>query len=50
MNSWNLEFSPEAENDLAKFDQPVRRRIIDKIDWFFVNFDSLIPLALHYEL
>lgn len=49
MNSWTLEFSPDAEIDLAKLDQLIRQRVIDKIDWLYANFDSLIPLALHYE-
>ncbi len=49
MSSWTVDFLPEAENDLAKLDRPIRRRIIDKIDWLRENFDLITPLPLSGE-
>ncbi|OGF71890.1 hypothetical protein A2W54_03125 [Candidatus Giovannonibacteria bacterium RIFCSPHIGHO2_02_43_13] len=44
---WSLDFSSEAEKDLAKLDHETRRRVIDKLDWLVKNFDSILPLPLH---
>lgn len=49
MSVWFLEFSNVAEKDLAGLDREVRRRIIEKLDWFIVNFDSLFPIPLTGE-
>ena len=43
MEGWQLEFSVDADDDLAKLDKIVRQRIIEKLDWFLKNFDSLSP-------
>ena len=50
MVEWAVEFSPEAEKDLAGLDREVRRRVIDKIEWFRDNFDSVFPSVLSAEL
>jgi len=49
MTRWSLDFLPEAEQDLAKFDRQIRRRIIDKLDWLAENFDTFFPLVLTGE-
>ena len=46
MAHWSLEFSETAENDLAKLDHPVRRRILAKLGWFAAHFDVVIPQTL----
>ena len=47
--AWLVEFSRTAETDLARLDAPVRRRIIDKLEWLKANFDSVVPLVLGGE-
>lgn len=46
MRHWSLDFSLEAERDLESLDHSVRRRIIDKLDWFLENFETLLPSVL----
>lgn len=46
MSCWILEFTPEAEQDLAKLNRDLRRRINEKLDWLQANFDEITPLAL----
>lgn len=46
MPKWSLEFSPDAERDLARLDGVVRRRVIEKLDWFLAHFDALFPVPL----
>lgn len=50
MAKWALNFTSEAERDLAQLDRETRRRIIDKIDWLAENFDSILPSVLTAEL
>lgn len=49
MTRWTVEFTNEAEGDLACLDRPVRKRIIEKLEWLAENFDSAIPLPLTGE-
>ena len=46
MAKWNLEFYTEAEKDIAVIDKPVRRRIIEKLEWLVNNFDGIFPTLL----
>ncbi|MEK7621994.1 MAG: type II toxin-antitoxin system RelE/ParE family toxin [Patescibacteria group bacterium] len=46
---WSIEFKPETEHDLGGLDWIIRRRIIEKLDWFALNFDSLFPISLKGE-
>lgn len=46
MPAWRLDFSAAAERDLAALDRPVRRRIIDALEWFSAHFDDLVPIPL----
>ena len=49
MFRWSLHFSKDAEEDLAALDFPIRKRIIEKLEWLMENFDSLIPAPLGAE-
>ncbi len=49
MKGWSIEFLPEAEKDLVKFDREIRRRIIDKLDWLLENFENIFPEILTGE-
>lgn len=49
MPAWRIEFDERAENDLAKLGRPLRRRIIERLDWFTENFVNLTPLPLGAE-
>lgn len=51
MSQWLPEFSGEAERDLAHLDRRIQERVLEKIDWFLKNFDSIvhIPLAGEYR-
>ena len=44
---WRVEFSKVGERDLGVLDRPIRREIIDRLEWLSANFDSITPLALH---
>lgn len=46
MGRWQLEFSGNAERDLAVLDHSLRRKIIDKLEWLTINFDNITPLPL----
>lgn len=47
--AWSIEFKPEAEHDLDGLDLSVSRRIVEKLDWLTVNFDTLFPISLKGE-
>ena len=47
---WSVEFSPAAEVDLARLDTPIRKRIVEKIDWLSENFGDVISIPLTGEL
>lgn len=46
MGKWRIEFSLSAENDLAMLDKPVRRRVVDALEWLSENFDVVVPIPL----
>ncbi len=49
MSKWSLEFQEDAVSDLAVLDRPIRRRIIEKLDWLLENFDSVVLSGLGAE-
>ncbi len=49
MTQWSLHFAEEAEEDLGTLDLPIRRRMLEKLEWLMENFDSLIPAPLGAE-
>jgi len=46
MPSWSVEFTEEAEKDITLLDKPIRRRIIEKLDWLEKNFGGILPTVL----
>ena len=46
---WSVEFLGSADKDLEKLSYPVRRRIIEKIEWLRENFDLVPPISLRGE-
>ena len=49
MPRWTLEFEPRADDDLAQLDKPVRKRVIEKLEWLIGNFDFIFLSTLHNE-
>jgi len=49
MGSWDVEYTGKVLSELAKLDKPLRRQIIDRIEWFAEHFDELTPAPLHGE-
>ena len=49
MRRWIIEFTSDAEKDIAVLDIRVRRRIIDKIEWLVGNFEAIVPQTLGGE-
>lgn len=46
MAAWRVAFTKAAERDLAALDRPVRRMVIEALEWFSEHFDELVPLPL----
>lgn len=46
MAQWHFRITPEGENDLAKLDVQVQRRVAHKLHWFIENFDHVTPVPL----
>ncbi len=44
--TFQIEFLPEALEDLKRLDRPMARRIFKKICWLSENFESLQPEGL----
>ena len=44
-----MEFRGKAEDDLAKLERPLRRRIIERLEWLAENFEEITPLPLGRE-
>lgn len=49
MRVWSLDFTLDAEKDLAALDRSIRCRIIEKLEWLVDNFDVIIPQILNGE-
>lgn len=47
---YQVEFDPEAEQDLAGLDQSAAQRILKKLKWLAENFESVKPEPLHRRL
>ena len=50
MNSWQFKITDKAEEDLAKLDAVVRKRITEKLQWMIQNFEYLTPIPLEEPL
>jgi len=48
--SYQVEFLPDASDELAALDKTVAQRILNKLKWLAENFEELTPEPLHGEL
>lgn len=46
MSKWEVVVTKEAERDLARLGQEIRKRVLQKIKWLEENFDLVTPLPL----
>jgi mRNA interferase RelE/StbE len=46
MGNWRFLITPQAEEDLAKLDPPVRKRVAERLAWFVERFEQVSPLPL----
>ena len=46
MQKWNIYFTEQAEKDIAGLDKSVRKRILEKLEWFSWNFSGIFPTVL----
>lgn len=49
MSKWRLFFVTEADSDLMSLNLATKKRIIEKLEWFEDNFETITPLVLHGE-
>ena len=47
---YEVEFMPEAIDELENLDRVLSERILKKIKWFFGNFEKIVPEPLTGEL
>ncbi len=43
---YGVEFTSNAETDLARLDAPVAQRVLKKLRWLAENFEAIRPEAL----
>lgn len=48
--AYKIEFTPQAEEDLARLDKTVAQNISHKIDWLSHNIEPIIPAPLKGKL
>jgi len=48
--SYQLEILPEAAETIRRLDNPTRRRIIFRLNWLSLNFDTIKPQRLTGKL
>ncbi|MEK7621824.1 MAG: type II toxin-antitoxin system RelE/ParE family toxin [Patescibacteria group bacterium] len=48
--SWQINFEPEAEDDLLHLDRAVNERVLTKLAWVEENFPNITPIPLSYTL
>ena len=46
MGHWRFLITPQAEEDLAKLDRPVQKRVAERLAWFVDHFEQVSPLPL----
>lgn len=46
---YHVDFTPDAESDVARLDAPLAERLFKKLRWFAENFDAAKPEALTGE-
>lgn len=50
MRGYQVEFLPEASDELASLDKAVAQRVLKKLKWLAENFEDLTPEPLHSNL
>lgn len=45
----HVDFTPDAEGDLARLDTPAAERVLKKLRWLAENLDAVKPEALRGE-
>lgn len=48
--TYSVEFTRQAEEDLARLDKTIAQHIADKIDWLSQSMESIIPAPLKGKL
>jgi len=43
---YKVEFTPQAEESLARLDKNIAQRIVNKIEWLSQNLNHIIPEPL----
>ncbi|MAG12567.1 type II toxin-antitoxin system mRNA interferase toxin, RelE/StbE family [bacterium] len=46
MARWRFEITKEGKADCEKLDSRVRKRVLEKLEWFIVNFEHVTPIPL----
>ena len=41
-----IEFTPQAEDDMARLDKPVAQNVVNKIAWLAQNIEAIVPVPL----
>lgn len=44
--NYQIQFTPQALEDLSQLDTPVARRIVEKIQWLAEHYDQIEPETL----
>ncbi len=47
---YELEFRPEAIEDLRRLEKVIAQRILKKLKWFAENFEHITPEPLRWEM
>jgi mRNA interferase RelE/StbE len=43
---YQVDFTPDAESDLARLDAPIAQRVLKRLQWLAKNFEEIKPEAL----
>ncbi|MDP2669033.1 MAG: type II toxin-antitoxin system RelE/ParE family toxin [bacterium] len=46
MDDWKFEITDQGKADLKNLDAEVRKRVLEKLEWFAENFRNLAPIPL----
>lgn len=44
--TYSVEFTPQAEEDLARLDKSIAQQVSNKIDWLSQSIEYIIPIPL----
>ena len=46
MSPWRFCITIDAENDIARLDKPIRKRVKERLLWFQSHFEEMVPQPL----